>query len=95
MNLMDTARAFLDQCLLVALDSFLAEFAFNHVGAIAQSRYSTESFWAGNSSRLQLKSNPTRPPFCPIPTYIVTVSQNSQVPQGTVTRNLIDAANKI
>lgn len=41
---MDTAQAFLDQCLLVALDSFLAEFAFNHVGAIAQSRYSTESF---------------------------------------------------
>ncbi len=83
MNLMDTPQAFLDQCLLVALDSFLAEFAFNHVGAIAPSRYSTESFWAGDYSRLQLNSNPTSPPFCPIPTYIVTVSQNPQVTQGT------------
>lgn len=35
MNLMDTPQAFLDQCLMVVLDSFLAEPAFNYVGAIA------------------------------------------------------------
>jgi len=81
---MDTPQAFLDQCLMVVLDSFLAEPAFNYVGAIACFlSYSTESFWAVDYRRLQLNSSPAILSFSPIPTYIVTVSQNPQVPQGT------------
>lgn len=48
MNLMDTAQAFLDQCLMVALDSFLAEFAVNRVSrSPVSATIPPNPFWLG------------------------------------------------